>query len=161
MVDHFYDKTPIASRSQADSEILALVRWEGENGYSIDINARDVAAVSEKYFQRKGWVYEGDDITVDTIKRLLAEGYPVIIPVQGQLLGNPNFTGDGPPYHMLVIIGYDARNFITNDPGTRRGEKYKYTYNTIMNSIHDWTGKKETVINGAKKIIVLSRAQDA
>lgn len=161
MVDHFYKKTPISSRSQADGEILALVKWEGDNGYAIDINAREVVGVSEKYFQRKAKVYDGGDITVENIKRLLSEGYPVVIPVQGQLLGNPNFTGEGPPYHMLVIIGYDSRNFITNDPGTRRGAGYKYTYATIMNAMHDWTGKKETMLEGAKKMIVLSSSQDA
>ena len=46
---------------------------------------------------------------------------------------------------MLVLIGYDENNFITNDPGTRRGEKYKYPQERVVNAIHDWTGTKETI----------------
>jgi hypothetical protein len=39
---------------------------------------------------------------------------------------------------MLVIVGYDSNGFITNDPGTRKGEGYRYSFATLMAAIHDW-----------------------
>ncbi|KKR45570.1 MAG: hypothetical protein UT82_C0026G0013, partial [Parcubacteria group bacterium GW2011_GWB1_40_14] len=92
--------------------------------------------------------------TVDTIKRELAAGNPIIVPAAGRELGNPYFTSPGPLYHMLVIRGYTSDDkFITNDPGTRRGEEYTYKFDILMNAIHDWNGGD--VINGKKVIIVL------
>lgn len=67
------------------------------------------------------------------------------------MLGNPYFTPPGPIYHMLVIKGYNLTEFITNDPGTRRGADYVYSYQTLMKAIHDWnngnveSGKSATI----------------
>ncbi|MBI4122698.1 MAG: hypothetical protein HY462_01740, partial [Parcubacteria group bacterium] len=36
------------------------------------------------------------------------------------------------------IRGYTPTQFITNDPGTKRGEEFVYPYNTLINAIHDW-----------------------
>ena len=91
--------------------------------------------------------------TADQIKGFVAEGHPVIVPSQGQQLGNPNFTDPGPVYHMFVIKGYTADEFITNDVGTRKGESYRYDISTVMNAMHDWNGGD--VENGAKRIIVM------
>ena len=61
----------------------------------------------------------------------------------------PNFTPPGPVYHMLVVKGYDAQNFITNDVGTRKGESYTYTKDVIMKNMHDWNA--QDIHLGAKK----------
>jgi hypothetical protein len=73
----------------------------------------------------------------------LVSGKLVIIPAAGRLLGNPNFSGQGPIYHMLVVRGFDNKTgeFITNDPGTRKGEGYRYKYSVLINAIHDWSHK--------------------
>ena len=41
---------------------------------------------------------------------------------------------------MLVIRGYDDENqeFITNDPGTKRGKGFRYDYQTLLQAIADW-----------------------
>ena len=86
------------------------------------------------------------------IKTAIAAGHPVIIPSAGRELGNPNFTGEGPIYHNLVIRGYTADGkFITNDPGTRKGEQYVYEQSVIMNAIHDWVpaGDRTIAANGS------------
>ena len=91
--------------------------------------------------------------TVEDIKNKLAAGYPVIVPAAGQALGNPFFTPPGPLYHMLVIRGYTETGFITNDPGTRRGEAYVYSFDRLMSSIHDWNDG--LVSEGQSVVLVL------
>ena len=41
---------------------------------------------------------------------------------------------------MLVIIGFDDKTgeFITNDPGTKRGAEFRYKYKILLNAIHNW-----------------------
>ena len=58
---------------------------------------------------------------------------------------------------MLVIIGYDHNDFITNDPGTRRGQEYRYNQDVLLNAIHNWTGIKEETYLGKKVMMVLSK----
>lgn len=139
----------------AKSEILSLVKYEKENSYKVDIDAFQTKQIAEAYYNLKGNVYYGKDVTSENIKKLLASGYPVIVPAAGQILANPNYSGSGPPYHMIIIIGYNDRGFITHDPGTQFGAEHVYSYDTLMNAIHDWNGSKSTVTRGQKAMIVL------
>jgi hypothetical protein len=92
------------------------------------------------------------DVTINSIKTEIAAGRPVIIPAAGKVLPNPNFKDGGPNYHMLVVKGYDANGFITNDPGTRLGENFRYTYDALINAIHDWD--PTNILNGQKAFLV-------
>ncbi len=139
----------------ATERILALTQEVAAEGLPIDTTTEQAASVAEKFYNLKTKVYSDDAVTAQNIKYLLAAGYPVIIPAAGQLLGNPYFNGAGPPYHMLVIIGYEGNEFITNDPGTKRGAGYRYDQNLLVNVIHDWTGAKESIREGAKRMLVL------
>ena len=76
-------------------------------------------------------------MTVEKIKRELAIGNLVITPHIGWELDNPHYR-EASSYHFLVIRGWDKKNFITNDNGTKRGEGFKYSYETIINSMHDF-----------------------
>ncbi|HLM84532.1 MAG TPA: C39 family peptidase, partial [Candidatus Bathyarchaeia archaeon] len=115
--------------------------------------------------QTKKWagVYFGDNLsikiidnpTVADIEAEVAAGHPVVVPLAGQDIGNQNFTPPGPVYHMLVVKGYDAVNFITNDVGTRKGNSYTYQKEVIMKNMHDWNAKN--IHLGAKKVLVLYR----
>lgn len=93
----------------------------------------------------------------EDIKKELAAGKIVIAPTAGRLLKNPYFTPPGPLYHMVVIRGFDAvkREFIVNDPGTRRGEGLRYAEGILFNAIHDWNGGD--VLNGEKRVMVVGR----
>jgi hypothetical protein len=94
------------------------------------------------------------DPTEASMKAALAEGKLIIVPAAGRQLGNPFFQTPGPPYHMLVLRGYTKDgHVITNDPGTKRGENFAYTWTTLINAIHDWNGGD--VENGAKVVIVI------
>ena len=121
-----------------EQEILDLSKWEGDNGFKVDVTAQETVTVLKDYFGLTGELMI--PVTVEKIKQALVAGQLVIVPAAGRELGNPYFTAPGPIYHMLVIKGYDDKRgeFITNDPGTKRGADYRYQYQTLMNAIADW-----------------------
>jgi len=99
-----------------------------------------------------------DNPTIEEMKYHLAQWHPIVAPFAWKLLGNSNFTNGWPRYHMLVIKGYDDEYFYTNDVWTKRGKDFPYTYDVIMNSLHDlvpvWAWD---ITNGAKRILVLTK----
>ncbi|MBU1032799.1 MAG: C39 family peptidase [Patescibacteria group bacterium] len=156
MVDAFYKgETGAMNKYTADERLKKMVAFESSLfGYYEDTTAEQTADLVRAYYGYENVIVKPLK-SVDDIKESLALGYPVIIPAAGKLLGNPYFSGNGPPYHMLVVRGYTPDFFITNDPGTRRGQGFTYTYDTIMNAAHDWTGSKETVEQGRKFMIIM------
>ncbi|MEK7123905.1 MAG: DUF192 domain-containing protein [Patescibacteria group bacterium] len=153
MVDYFL-KNKGLTPSLADREILNLVKYQKQKlGYFEDTDAQTTAKIMRDYYGHKGAkaIY---GITIDDIKKELAKGRPVIIPAAGRLLGNPFYTFPGPLYHMLVVKGYTEENFITNDPGTRRGENFLYPFERFYGAIHDWNNGD--IYNGQKAMIVVA-----
>jgi len=124
--------------------------WQSANGYDIDLNATQTAEVLKKYYKIESELIKNPSIA--QIVGELEKGNVVLIPAAGRELGNPYFRQPGPLYHMLPLIGYDSQRseFITNDPGTRRGQGYRYSYDVILNAIHDWNDGD--VANGQKII---------
>lgn len=101
------------------------------------------------------------DMTIADIKAELAQGNIVIAPMNGQALGNPNFTGAGPERHFLAIIGYDDATgmFTTNDPGTRNGKNYRYTYATLFAAMRDYpTGDHEPISSNRRAMISIAKS---
>jgi hypothetical protein len=94
---------------------------------------------------------------VESLKKMLAQGKPVIIPAAGKELQNPYFSGSGPWYHMLVVTGYDRTYFYTNDVGTGHGERYPYPQQMLIDTIHDWAGKDELIGQGRKVMMTLEQ----
>ncbi len=96
------------------------------------------------------------DFTKEDIKKYLSQGNPIIIPAAGRNLGNPYFTPPGPLYHNLVLTGFTKDNMIiANDPGTRRGENYRYKLDVLYEAIHDFPGAKDEIEKGKKAMIVI------
>lgn len=153
MLKAYYDGEAEITPEEAEERILALADWETETfGYHLDTSAEEVARVLREYFG----LPRAQAVTVtsiDDIKASIASGHPVIVPAYGRALGNPNFRGEGPLYHMLVIKGYTDTKFITNDPGTKRGADFTYDFDTIWNALHDWNGGD--VENGAKMVVMV------
>lgn len=149
------------SKEKALSEILAISDYlKKEYGEYRDISAADALTwIFNDYFKYdKVSLLKG--ITKENIIAELEKGQLIIAPMDGQALQNPNFTPPGPPRHMLLIRGYDASNkeFITNDPGTRKGELYRYNEDILYGAIRDYpTGYHEKIDNIEKNIIVISR----
>ena len=152
MVHAFYTNLTL-DPARADKKILDLVDFQEQYyGFYKDTTAQETAR-----FIQDLWGYTNvrvEPAKIETIKAALTQGFPVMIPAAGRMLGNPYFTGEGPLYHMLVIRGYTKDdNFITNDPGTKRGEGYVYKASTLMNAIHDWNNGN--VESGEKLMIII------
>lgn len=139
---------------KADSALLQAIAFEEELlGTYLDTTAEETVKFIESFYGLEAQVIKNP--TVEEIKAEVAAGRPVIVPAAGRQLGNPNFTGEGPLYHMLVIKGYTAGTFITNDPGTRNGENYVYDIATIMEAMGDWNDGSPAT--GAKVVIFVSK----
>lgn len=152
MVDYFLRGSTL-SPEQAKREIVQLTTWEEANRYKYDVSLEELAQIVRDYYGYNTRI--SDNVTKEAIMHEISKGNPVIVPAAGRDLGNPYFSGQGPWYHMLVITGYNWRHFITNDPGTRRGEDYKYKHRTLVDAIHDWTGVKEDIRNGPKRMLII------
>lgn len=144
--------------AKAEEEVIAISEFEKKvYGNFYDTSAADTLKVLETYF---GYVNArvAYDIGIDDIKAELAGGNVVVVPVNGRLLENPYFTPPGPPKHKIVIRGYDdaTKEFITNDPGTKRGEAYRYPYATLENALVDYpSGRDEDITDPRTAMIVI------
>lgn len=144
----------IPSSEIADQKMFEIKTFEEQYfGYYKDTTVEETATILKEFYGI-GDVKVVYDPTVKDIKEALSENKAVIVPAAGRQLGNPYFRRPGPLYHMLVIKGYTKEgNFITNDPGTRRGADFIYSPNVLMNAIHDWNGGN--VDFGRKVMIVV------
>ncbi len=158
MVNRFYTKKPLPSVEELDQIIVDMTTWgvEEMNG-KVDTDVKTTARYFTEYLEygptRVSIVY---DMTMNDIKAVIASGRPVIVPAAGRELGNENFIEPGPLYHMLVIVGYDSDEFIAHDPGTRKGEQFRYKQQVLFDAIHDLPGDKERILEGRKAMIVVS-----
>ncbi|MDP2641016.1 MAG: C39 family peptidase [Candidatus Yanofskybacteria bacterium] len=151
MIDHYWRQQPLTAQIMHD-KILATVAWQEKNiGHYLDTDTNDTLRLLREYFKLKAEIVE--DTSVERIKQELAAGRLLILPLAGRLLDNPNFRQPGPTYHMLVVRGYDRNEFITNDPGTRNGNGFKYTYQNLTDAIHDYNDGD--TLNGRKVMIVV------
>ncbi len=149
------------TRQEALEEITNMSNWEETHygGYR-DTSAEDTyTRLLKKFYGYMGGRVEYD-ITLTDVKRELAAGNILIIPFNGQILANPNFKPPGPERHMLVAIGYDEVNqvIITNDPGTRLGEKFTYSYQNFEDSFRDYeTGNHVPITEERTAMIVVEK----
>ncbi|MDP3730917.1 MAG: C39 family peptidase [bacterium] len=140
----------------ADGELKKLAEWQAANfGFFESTTAEQTARLAKEFYGLN--VDLINNPTREEIKKKLDEGNLVVMGMAGRLLGNPHFKPPGPVYHMLIIKGYDHAGFFTNDPGTKYGKNYYYSYDTIMNSAHDWTGAEEEIYTSPAVALVISR----
>lgn len=158
MAAKYFEKESISPHLM-EQAILNLVKWEKENGYQVDSTAEEIVKILTDYFQIKARLVT--EVNVENIKKELAAGNLIIVPAAGRKLGNPYFRQPGPIYHMLVIRGYNEKEFITNDPGTKRGEGFKYKYQKLIEAIHDWDhqlaegGMTDQEIEQGRKVMIV------
>lgn len=123
------------------ASIIAMSDWEKERyGYFEDTSAQDT--MDRIFKEYLGFTNVAMRLDVDTrdIRDELAAGHLVVVPINGQTIGNPYFVQPGPERHMMVIVGYDAvtDEFIANDPGTSRGANHRYSRSALETSLRDY-----------------------
>lgn len=154
MVERYWRHARI-SAEEAELELQKLIAWETEHGYGHDVTMEQLAEIARRYYGLQATVEA--NITKERLRQLISEGKPVILPAAGRMLGNPYFSGDGPWYHAIVLVGYEGNTMVTNDPGTKRGMNFRYTADVILDAIHDWNGRKEDIGGGRKAVLVVTR----
>jgi hypothetical protein len=144
----------IISADDADAGILDLVRTnEVILGYPVDQTAMQVMELIEEIDPIMNTRLLLDP-TINELKSELSSANVIIVPAAGRKLRNPFYTQPGPLYHMLVLRGFTKDGyFITNDPGTRKGEGYLYPFERIMNAMGDWNDGDPA--SGEKIVVVL------
>jgi hypothetical protein len=152
-------KNELLTKEEALKTILDISDFELEKyGEYRDISSADaVRWIFNDYFAYHKIALK-KDININDIINELKQGKLVITPHNGQLLHNPYFTSPGPIRHMLIIRGYDAstKKFITNDPGTRHGEAWRYDAKILFTAIRDYpTGYHENIEKIEKNMIVV------
>ena len=156
---HYWREGIALTPKGAREEILKIAEFETKMfGFHSDTSIADTARVARAYFGYVG-IRVRESIGVSDILDELSKGNLVIIPVNGKILSNPNFEPPGPVQHMIVVVGYDfTRNeFITNDPGTRVGKDFRYSYDTIEAALQDYVSAAEhqALPEGKRAMIVV------
>ncbi|KKT01921.1 MAG: hypothetical protein UV80_C0007G0035 [Candidatus Peregrinibacteria bacterium GW2011_GWF2_43_17] len=142
------------TKEEFHTELLALIDWETSYFGSYEhTTIAQTAEILTGYYGFDDWEILTDP-TVDDLKVEIAKGNPIVAPFAGRLLGNPNYTGLGPLYHMMVLKGFDDSNIITNDVGTRNGHNYQYSHEVLMDALHDWDDID--ISFGEKNVLVLT-----
>lgn len=157
----YWAQGKVLSRQEALGKIIEISGYEEENhGEYRDTSAEDtLKRIIKGYFDyQKAFVREIN--SWEDIYAQLEQGRLVIVPMNGQKLKNPNYTAPGPARHMIVVRGYDpkSKEFITNDPGTRKGEKYRYPTDLFFEAIRDYpSGYHQPIVSIRKVMIVVER----
>lgn len=135
-----------------EDELSKLTKWETDTfGYYLDISTEEIVQLLQQEYGLQTKIITNP--SEQDVQEELALDHLIIWPAQGQLLGNPNFRGEGPPYHVVVVKGYSNNSIITNDPGTKRGLNYSYPFSVLQKANGDFdhdTGK----VNIHKKEVI-------
>jgi hypothetical protein len=145
----------------AKENILAMADYQVKlYGSAVDTNAEDTLLRLIKGY----WSYDRAEIISkvdkDVLLQQLSAGKLILAPTNGRQLHNPNFKAPGPETHMIAIKGYDEKTdeFIVNDPGTRKGESYRYASQVLIDAIVNYpTGNHLPQDKSQKAIIIISK----
>lgn len=142
LMAYYWSQNKQLTSHTALNELFSMSEYQTSNyGEYRDTSLKDTAnRLLKGYFS-----YENFKLTsnakLDQIIKVLYEKHLVVLPMNGKLLHNPNYTGEGPDRHMLLLIGYDpeTKEFITNDAGTWKGKSYRYSQEVIYSAIRDYS----------------------
>jgi len=157
-VDYFYRQLAPSLKEQKQA-ILKMIEYENSRGFAPDVNLLQMAQIASEYLNYQTKII--DQPILDHILSYLVKNIPVIVPVSCKTLfqENHHFNNGGPWYHHIVILGYDhpKGQFIVHDVGTRFGAYYRYSYNLLLSSIHDFPPslKKEDIARGNSRVLIL------
>ncbi|MBU1202813.1 C39 family peptidase [Patescibacteria group bacterium] len=154
MADYYVQGKSMPSVTEVENILKDMIDWQSQNmDGEIDMDISELAYFAKNYLGYEKYEIV-EDLSVEKIISYLNRGLPLVVPANGKLLDNPNFSNGGPVYHMLVIKGYKDGHFITNDPGTRLGHNFIYTFENMLYSIADWDAKTGQA-TGPKRALVI------
>ncbi len=142
MVENYYlGKKEVGIKESMDFMMTLFDKQDEIWGSNADADAYRTARLINDYTNYNAAIK--DNPTIEQIKKELQQKRPVIVPVYGKVLNNPNtpFLATGSYYHMIVIVGYNdtTNEFITHDNGdTKTGKNYRYKYDILMDALHDF-----------------------
>ena len=141
MARNYYRKDGRATipPAEADRDMTAIVAYERKTFPGVlDLPLSDMAVVGGALDPPlQGEVVQADP---DEIKRDLASGWPVIVPVMTH--GGPGgqkikpYYGATNVYHVILLIGYDASGqLISNDAGIKEGQYLTYSWDLLSTAM--------------------------
>lgn len=145
------------TKESAKNTIETLAKLQKKKfGHSVDTSIEDTAWLFRELSPQGSAAVERK-VTIERMKAVLAEGNILILPTDGRALKNPNFTQPGPSRHMLVVTGHDdtTKEFIVNDPGTRKGERYRYAQSVLFDAILDYPTGKHAPVTSTDKVMLI------
>jgi hypothetical protein len=124
------DKIP---PSEADAAMAQIVQYERQTWPGVlDLSLDKVGQTGNQFYNLQPTVRPA---TLDNVKKAIADGNPVIIPVMTH--GGPGNTKISPyysagnVYHVIVLIGYDSQKLYSDDAGISQGQNYPYTWDVL------------------------------
>ena len=139
MLDAYYKGYGLSPLFAKD-ELQKMVDWETARGWGGSISIDKIKRLSDEYLKIGRPVHVIENPTATQIKDYVATGHPVLVVADGKILPNPYYSNGGPVYHALIIRGFTADKFITNDPGVNRGANFVFEIEDLMSAIRDWNG---------------------
>ncbi len=155
---YYYKTNQNPDKKTIVEDLNKLFKYESQQGWGHDIDIKKLYKVA-KYLNLTPKVYKKP--TVSFLKSQIDKKHIVIIPANGKTLykENKNFKNGGPDYHALALLGYDEtqEQFIVHDVGTKNGAYFRYSYNLLMEALHDLpeNGNKKDINSGTKRVLVL------
>lgn len=162
-VDYYYKGVDSVDLQTVKDDLLKMLDFETRQSFTHDINIDQMSLVAQKYLNYATKIMV--DPAIEDFKEYLSQDIPIIIPANGKTLyrENKHFKDGGPYYHNLIILGYDdnTQKFTVHDVGTQFGAYFKYSYQLLMESIHDFpvSRKKEDINQGDKKALILLQSK--
>jgi len=157
-IDYFY-KNLHPDVSTIKQDILNMIVFETSQNMTHDINLSQMSLVANDYLSYNSEILT--DPTIQDLKDQIVKDHPIVVPANGKILYQENkfFKNGGPYYHNLVILGFDdsKQEFIVHDVGTQFGAYFHYSYDLLIESIHDFpsSGVKEDINSGIKQVLIL------
>ncbi|MGH7775825.1 MAG: C39 family peptidase [Candidatus Dormibacterales bacterium] len=133
------DRRSTIPPDEADSLMTPVLRYERAwlaNPHP-DLTLEEIGEVANHFY---GFRYEVGPAGYAAVRRQLAEGHPVVIPVMTH--GAPGgakltpYYGAVSVYHVVLLVGYTSDGLlIANDAGFMQGQYWRYTWATLVSAM--------------------------
>lgn len=142
MIEQFYlgRGNMIIPRPETKTLLQPLFNWQDKVfGSNSDSDSKRTARIINEYSSFEATIKEYP--TLEEIKAELDKGFPVITFHYAKGM-NPDhvFSVNGSYYHVIVVTGYndETEEFYVNDSEFKDALDYPYSYDTIMDTLHDF-----------------------